>query len=1149
MAVYGKTWWGKRWLEAFRGAGPAGYWARGQNYAATGRVHDIAIVGSRVRALVRGSANASYEVDCSLVPLTREQQAWTTRFLANALALTSQLFNRNFPPSLEVQLLKEGISLFPKNWQDIDATCSCPHNLSPCKHIAALVYVMASQLDKNPLLLFALRGVSLETEPGARPTSALLGTMEVALTPATDFVLAPMTDITFSKIPMLFHRIQNLLGDETVFYGKNFRPLLEAAYKVWMARNARTQGRLTPLSEEGFFKKWGAVERFQTLSLDMTHRCKLQAVWGGQKKLLEGASLGAELVLLLQDMPLTLLQRLGPEAQFLHLLLQFGNILLSKAALIPQILQDRQGVAMIRWIPALFDLEVRRIFQQLVAACPPGLVVHHKHPLRPEEQVKFALSWILLGAMQGTQGAFLKNPREDICQLFFYGVAFKFNDFTNKEIPPSIALWLSRLYLWEKDHKIYIQVEEKAPHFAMTFWVELKEGGPRLALSDLLHKKTGTQEVGILSDIGLLMDYIPHLVNALESGGPLVFDLESFSPLFLNIFPILESMGIRILLPASLKDLLVPRLQLALQSDKRLAPGLCNLETLLSFDWKMALGHRQVGLTEFQALMAKSHGLVRVGGGYVLLEEGLLNQIERLPRGLSQMDLLQAVISKEYDGADVSLDAALQKMVVGFSTQGVTPIPKGLKGTLRPYQARGFSWMMQNIQAGFGSILADDMGLGKTIQVLAVIMCLKELGELAQQKVLVIAPTGLLSNWQKEIERFAPGLTVHLYHGPQRRLEEADIILTSYGLARMDLALLAEQSWCLMVLDEAQNIKNPTTAQTKAIKNIPARHRIALSGTPVENRMEEYWSIFDFTNKNYLGTAKGFKTRFALPIEQEHDKDCLERFIKITRPFMLRRLKSDKSIIQDLPDKLEADRYCALSPEQTVLYQKVVEETMEKIQASEGIARKGLVLQLITALKQICNHPHQFTKRKGAKVSSSGKMQMLEEILREIQETGEKVLIFTQYREMGEILSQVLEERLGCKVPFLHGGLSRASRDRLVTSFQEEPNPKILIVSLKAGGTGLNLTAANHVIHYDLWWNPAVETQATDRAYRIGSKKQVMVYRFLCVGTFEERINDMIQRKKHLAEMTVSSGENWITEMSNAELQSLVSIRQGVVNA
>ncbi len=397
------------------------------------------------------------------------------------------------------------------------------------------------------------------------------------------------------------------------------------------------------------------------------------------------------------------------------------------------------------------------------------------------------------------------------------------------------------------------------------------------------------------------------------------------------------------------------------------------------------------------------------------------------------------------------------------------------------------------------------------------------------------------------MERFVPELKLFVYHGQNRELaSDYDVALTSYGIARSDKRELDKVGWFLLVIDEAQNIKNRDADQTRAIKAIKAKCRVAISGTPVGNRLLEYWSIFDFTNRSYLGSATQFKTNFAIPIEKEREKSCLERFMKITSPFMLRKLKSDKSIIQDLPDKIESNCYCFLTPEQAALYQEVVDANMGKIEKSEGIERKGLIFKLINALKQICNHPSQFGKKKRASIEQSSKMQMLEEILISIGEVAEKSLIFTQYTEMGEIIARLLEERFESEVPFLHGGLSRKARDTMINDFQNLFQSNILIVSLKAGGTGLNLTAANHVIHYDLWWNPAVEAQATDRAYRIGQERNVIVYRLLLTGTFEERIDEMIQSKKELANLTISSGESWITEFNNERLRDLVNIKNAL---
>ncbi|MBV6655790.1 MAG: DEAD/DEAH box helicase, partial [Mameliella sp.] len=399
--------------------------------------------------------------------------------------------------------------------------------------------------------------------------------------------------------------------------------------------------------------------------------------------------------------------------------------------------------------------------------------------------------------------------------------------------------------------------------------------------------------------------------------------------------------------------------------------------------------------------------------------------------------------------------------------------------------------------------------------------------------------------WTKEIFKFAPGLTPAVYHGANRDLEvlkHADLVITTYGVVRSDSAKLSKQKWLITIIDEAQNIKNPTTAQTKAVKKIKSPIKIAMSGTPVENRLTEYWSIFDFANKNYLGTLSKFKDNYAKPIESERDQAQLDQFRKVTAPFILRRVKTDKTIIKDLPDKVEKDQFCELTSEQAAIYQNVIDSTMKTIELSEGIERKGLVLKLITALKQICNHPKQFLKKGKDAPELSGKAILLFQLVEGILESDEKVLIFTQYQEMGKLLVRMLEAKFGLEIPFLHGGSSRKGRDEMVDDFQNNRGTRILILSLKAGGTGLNLTAASNVIHYDLWWNPAVEAQATDRAYRIGQTKNVLVHRFITQNTFEEKINQLLLKKRELADLTVSTGEKWIGEFSNEELRDLVKL-------
>ena len=472
-------------------------------------------------------------------------------------------------------------------------------------------------------------------------------------------------------------------------------------------------------------------------------------------------------------------------------------------------------------------------------------------------------------------------------------------------------------------------------------------------------------------------------------------------------------------------------------------------------------------------------------------------------------------------------------------------VPESLTGELRPYQKIGYSWLVQNIRYGFGSILADDMGLGKTIQVLSAILYYKEKNLLEDRTVLIIVPPTLISNWENEIKKFTPDLTYFIYHGSNRSypLENYDIILTSYGVVRLDLDMFLDERWFLCVIDEAQNIKNPNTEQTKAIKSVNARSKVALTGTPIENKLMDYWSIFDFTNKGYLSTKDDFKKQFVMPIEKLEDEETLYELKTIAKPFVMRRLKTDDDIKNELPEKFINDIYCTLSKKQVKLYNAILEEIFFDIENSKGIQRKGIILKILTALKQTCNHPAQFLAIKNPKISESGKMELLVNILENILANDEKVIIFTQYVEMGKLIQELISKKFKQEVLFLHGSQTLKEKTRIIDTFQEDENYKIFVATLKTGGTGLNLTAAQNVIHYDLWWNPAVENQATDRVHRIGQDKNVMVYRFITKGTLEETIDAISKHKTDLASKSISNDETFLTEMTNEELKEVLKLR------
>jgi SNF2 family DNA or RNA helicase len=601
------------------------------------------------------------------------------------------------------------------------------------------------------------------------------------------------------------------------------------------------------------------------------------------------------------------------------------------------------------------------------------------------------------------------------------------------------------------------------------------------------------------------------------------------------------------------------------------AAGL-GLDELLEFRFDLAVGDDPIEADELAELARLKVPLVRLRGRWVELDDrrlqaaikfletagsGTMRAGDVLPTALRGVE----VAGESAGGLPVvSIDAEgwLGDLLSGQADQRLAPMatPDGFAGSLRPYQQRGLAWLAFLGRLGLGAVLADDMGLGKTVQLLALLVAERaehpeHPAEAARPgPTLLVCPMSLVGNWQREAERFAPDLVVHVHHGGDRlagdalrdALATADLVITTYALAARDQAALAEVQWRRVVCDEAQNIKNSATRQAKAVRGLPAGSTIALTGTPVENHLGELWSIMEFANPSLLGPAAKFRERYATPIERHGDEEATAALRRITGPFVLRRVKTDRSIITDLPDKLEMKVWCNLTAEQATLYQATVEDLLAKVADSEGIERRGLVLALMAKLKQVCNHPAHLLRDGSRLAGRSGKLARLEEILGEVVAEGDKALCFTQYAEFGGMLEPHLAAQLGVPVFYLHGGTTKRQRDAMVARFQEAGEPAVFLLSLKAGGTGLNLTAASHVIHIDRWWNPAVEDQATDRAFRIGQRKNVQVRKFVCVGTLEERIDAMIEDKKALAERVVGTGESWLTELSVAELRDVIAL-------
>lgn len=679
----------------------------------------------------------------------------------------------------------------------------------------------------------------------------------------------------------------------------------------------------------------------------------------------------------------------------------------------------------------------------------------------------------------------------------------------------------------------------------------------------------------LLKGLGLASKLYPVIETSLQQARP-----QSCSLNPLQAYQFLKSYawrftdsGLGVILPPSLanREGWASRLGLSIKAEtpKLKTNERLGLKSLLNFKWQLSIGGQTMTKAEFDRLVAKESPLVEINGEWVELRESDIRSAKiffsqrkdemtlsledalRLSTGDTQMIEKLPVVNFEAGG---KLQELLNTLTNNRNLEPI-PNPKDFKGELRPYQARGAGWLSFLEQWGLGACLADDMGLGKTIEFIAFLLHLKEQNSL-ENPVLLVCPTSVLGNWEREVKKFSPTLNVIVHHGDKRAkgnnfakvIQDKNLVITSYPLTFRDQKELQGVTWQGLVLDEAQNIKNPDAKQSKTIKNINASFKIALTGTPVENRLSELWSIMDFLNPGYLGQRLFFQRRFAIPIEKYGDTDSLKILRSLVQPFILRRLKTDKDIIQDLPEKQENIVFCPLTTEQATLYQKIVDDSLAKIDDAEGIQRRGMILALLVKLKQLCNHPVLIeAKVKNSKKSDiiktqySGKLQRLTEMLDEVLAEGDRALIFTQFAEWGKVLQPYLEDYFNREILFLYGSTSKNKREEMIDRFQNDPQaPPIMILSLKAGGVGLNLTRANHVFHFDRWWNPAVENQATDRVFRIGQTRNVQVHKFVCTGTLEEKIHDLIESKKALAEQVVSAGEDWLTALDTDQLRNLL---------
>ncbi len=1163
---FGKTWWGQKWLQALNNIDYSNRLPRGATYARKGAVKQIKIEENRIHAKVAGSRPSPYKVDIILPPFFDPE---LSKFIDAVVAqpfIISKLLNRELDPSLLKMAEKEGLKVFPQQWTDFKMQCSCPDWAVPCKHLASVVYKLSEEIDNNPFLVFELHLLDLIEELNKR--GIFINTQTVEIPQLTDFYFDksktkkkaenPVFEnqnayqkLSFSTLSPIHEPLSSLLSENPVFYNNNAN--FKEKYTSAIQRIVRNGQRIL----QGITNFENAIKQAEkdnnNITTHSSNKIVIDENFDAAVKLNDADFAITDFMLAIHQIPSNKTLDYQPSTAALQTLFQLALHLTSNGAIVPQIVIKPNKQFAIRWLPAMISKDVKALVEKMSSILPPDIFLWQtpkSEKLIEKDVATNLLSVFITELVNLLSGIATQDLFQD---LFFSNTDYDFKSPGEGASAGGIQTWLQKYYLTQGDIRPQLVVTETLED---QFMVEVNVSGlngfkeENIPLQKILTQKMYDKpRLEVLQTMATLVDFVPGLENQINSQGKelIQMDMEQFTPFLFQMIPVIRLLDMDILLPKSLQNILKPKASVKVKTQS--GKSFLNLDELLQFDWQVAIGDNIMSEEEFKKLLKKSDGLIKYKSQYIYVGKDDLEKLHKhfsSSPELSGFEKLKVALSGEYAGAKVALDNEVLALIKELTEVKEIPLPRLINAELRPYQKRGYSWMYRNAQIGFGSVLADDMGLGKTLQVITTILKYKEDGLLEDKKILVVAPTGLLTNWQAEIEKFAPSLSTCLFHGTNRKIEgDFDILLTSYGIARTEAAKLKKMPWHSVVIDEAQNIKNNDTAQAKAIKTIKANNFIAVSGTPVENRMSELWSIMDYSNRGFLGNSKEFKDDFGTPIENYNDKAVAEKLKKVTAPFLMRRLKSDKTIISDLPDKIEMDAFGTLAKEQASLYEKTLEEALMAIEAidptnsKELFVRQGLVLQMILALKQICNHPTQFLKNNKLDASLSGKTELLFDKLDSIKDSGEKVLIFTQFTEMGNLLQHFIEERYKEKPMFYHGGCSLKQRKEMVHNFQTNPADKIFILSLKAAGTGLNLTAANHVIHYDLWWNPAVEAQATDRAYRIGQKSNVMVHRFITKNTFEERINDMIQSKKALAEMTVSTGENWIGNLSNKELKDL----------
>lgn len=1197
---YGMTVWGAWFLEMLARYDGSGRITRGKSYANTGKVDSLVIKHNTIAARVKGYYEPWYYITLTIPPLSDINRKKLQTILQKNPLERAALKNGTMSPILLEEIKKKKIRFMPAQWSRIKSSCTCPDLANPCKHIAAVLYTVSKEIDYDPRLLFQLAGFDKNfiedidsaalTDKAAIEKNAEQGKdkrtantvsrgeydskQEMLLSRAIELPvplslrcaddsslpLPKQSMPSFSGGESYLPLITSFLSAEPVFYSGDIITALTGFYHAAIHKLNRDFGAINLDVASDNITEEKMPEQQKTAYQLRYARISIEA-----KRMLTGKT----------DFPLA--KREAMEARVAiagrkslhmplkHLWLLFFSIqpakdspagvkalaalftlakkLIYESGFIPAVyVHPRQKSLRIFWKPLTLSQEI----VEAVTQCAASISEDFFAPVTQWGK-RYSTELLLTAFLTEYAASVNYHPPEtaaqnhDIVEAFFKGGVINTNKPGMRNIGIVISTWLTVLNYSNGEYRYRLIVKEaqKTHNFTLSAMVLLNKENPNEAIDLYKLVKNAEKADSVLQFPAALSTYLPKL-SLLATKKTAHLSQEETADFLKHAAPLLKRFGIEVVLPKTLQKVLTLRSVICVEkrTNTKAVTSFLNLESIVHYDRSIMLGDAVITEKELQALIDKSSSLVTFKNHYVLIDPA--QAAEMLRHISAEKPTVHEVIQGVLTGNTVTQSG--KPVLQELFTEVDTAVPPTLQAQLRPYQQKGFQWLYATVKNGFGCLLGDDMGLGKTLQVIALILKLKE-QHFTHAGVLIAAPASLLANWEHELVTFAPTLSYKLLHGSRRTVSsEVDVHITTYQTLQRDAEKLRDLSFDCLILDEAQAIKNAGTKNAQAVRLIQADARIAMTGTPIENSLEDMRSLFDFLIPGYLGTAEEFRKKWRIPIELHGDTATSDMLQKITAPFLLRRLKTDPAVIADLPEKIVSAHYCRLTPVQTALYETVINEQLNTVlNTDNSIQRSALILKLLTALKQICNHPHVYDGSYPLQAELSGKIMSLYMLLEEIRAAGEKVLIFSQYTQTLFLLQNIIEAQFEEPCLLLHGRMNIAARKKAVEQFQTDSAQRIFLISLKAGGTGLNLTAASRVIHFDLWYNPAVEDQATDRAFRIGQHNNVFVHRFICSGTFEEKIDAMIQKKREIAQLSLSTGETWIGKMSNEELIALLS--------